>query len=377
MLGAGADFGHTAQMLAEPVRICHITKTRLPKPFLQGFGLVAHPETGASWWLPAAFARQPKDRADESSTKNKAPSSTPKERGDESSTEDEAPSSTLKEQADESSTEDEAHSSTPEERADVSATKDEATSNTAPTQTHGFLDTIITLFTRKDDAIPSPKDDPTPSTAAPEPLPTEPTQTEEQPTPPKEQDPFLDEEDEEDNQDDETPQPGRFFAPARALSRHDLLREFTIPHRRYTVGNHRFAALNAIGSKAERAVWRKDMHDVLREHLRAGIVDDLAAAAQQQQDEEGETDMRSLVAVGGPEDAAKLQNKACFLRTGDEDGARAPFEYLEVPGVPGTARPVYCLPWLLGEEQLARLCAAAPQFGEVGGVVGFEGEEAF
>ncbi|KAH9909926.1 hypothetical protein F4778DRAFT_25105 [Xylariomycetidae sp. FL2044] len=40
-----------AKALATPVRICALTRTRLPKFFLQDFNLVAHPETGEPWWI--------------------------------------------------------------------------------------------------------------------------------------------------------------------------------------------------------------------------------------------------------------------------------------------------------------------------------------
>ncbi len=44
-----------AKALATPVRMCALTKTRLPSFFLQDFNLVAHPETDAPWLIPSSL----------------------------------------------------------------------------------------------------------------------------------------------------------------------------------------------------------------------------------------------------------------------------------------------------------------------------------
>ncbi|KAI2607926.1 hypothetical protein GGR54DRAFT_398246 [Hypoxylon sp. NC1633] len=41
-----------AKALATPLRMCALTRTRQPSFFLQDFNLVAHPETGAPWFVP-------------------------------------------------------------------------------------------------------------------------------------------------------------------------------------------------------------------------------------------------------------------------------------------------------------------------------------
>ncbi|KAI0835850.1 hypothetical protein F5Y06DRAFT_275563 [Hypoxylon sp. FL0890] len=41
-----------AQALATPVRMCAMTRTRLPSFFLQDFNVVSHPETGKAWLIP-------------------------------------------------------------------------------------------------------------------------------------------------------------------------------------------------------------------------------------------------------------------------------------------------------------------------------------
>ncbi|KAF3771190.1 hypothetical protein M406DRAFT_220820, partial [Cryphonectria parasitica EP155] len=52
-----------AQLLAQPVRTCHITRTRLPKPFLQDFGLVKSQEADELWWIPAEFNQEAEEDA--------------------------------------------------------------------------------------------------------------------------------------------------------------------------------------------------------------------------------------------------------------------------------------------------------------------------
>lgn len=47
-------------MLATPVRSCYVTRTRLPRAFLQSFGLVRHPETADVWWVPEAITQSEK-----------------------------------------------------------------------------------------------------------------------------------------------------------------------------------------------------------------------------------------------------------------------------------------------------------------------------
>lgn len=48
----------TAQMLASPVRNCAMTRTRLPRDFLQEFRPVLEPTTQQPWWMPAEMARE-------------------------------------------------------------------------------------------------------------------------------------------------------------------------------------------------------------------------------------------------------------------------------------------------------------------------------
>lgn len=40
-----------AKMLAEPPRMCHLTRVRLPRPFLTSFGLVQKPRSDEVWWV--------------------------------------------------------------------------------------------------------------------------------------------------------------------------------------------------------------------------------------------------------------------------------------------------------------------------------------
>ncbi|KAI0904851.1 hypothetical protein F4823DRAFT_628298 [Ustulina deusta] len=52
-----------AYALATPIRQCTASHIRLPSSFLQGFGLIAHPETRQPWWVPRSLAL---DRSSES-----------------------------------------------------------------------------------------------------------------------------------------------------------------------------------------------------------------------------------------------------------------------------------------------------------------------
>ena len=47
-----------AQALATPMRLCQLTKFRLPNYFLQDFQLMAHPETREPWWVPSSLRKK-------------------------------------------------------------------------------------------------------------------------------------------------------------------------------------------------------------------------------------------------------------------------------------------------------------------------------
>ena len=47
-----------AQALATPIRRCQLTHSALPSFFLQGFNLMAHPETGDPWYLPRSLTNK-------------------------------------------------------------------------------------------------------------------------------------------------------------------------------------------------------------------------------------------------------------------------------------------------------------------------------
>ncbi|KAK6951572.1 hypothetical protein Daesc_006094 [Daldinia eschscholtzii] len=53
-----------AKALGSKLRMCSLTRTRLPRALLQGFTLVAHPETGAPWFVPQSEMSD-EDPADE------------------------------------------------------------------------------------------------------------------------------------------------------------------------------------------------------------------------------------------------------------------------------------------------------------------------
>lgn len=262
------NFGRTAQLLAEPVRQCHVTRTRLPKPFLQSFGLVTHPETNGLWWIPAGLEKVSKTPAEIS---------------------DKAEAQTVNE--------------------DEAVSSSEPKSTESDSQSQGGVTT------------PAPRLDSAAEGAAP------------------------------------TKQNSAFRAPAHVLARQDLLMEFLEKSSKYGDGQFKFTALKSIGEKAGKATWRKDMHAVVREHLRRGIVDELINVSQTC--ETGERNY--LIKVETPQESLKYQNRNCLLRL---NGNYTPFDYMEVPDVPGSARPVYHLPELLGQEQFERLKQAAPVFAD-------------
>lgn len=262
------NFGRTAQLLAEPVRQCHITRIRLPKPFLQSFGLVTHPETNELWWIPAGFENVSKTSAAETSNQAEVQTANQDEAG--SSSERKSPESDSQSQ----------RVTAPVSRLDSAAER------TSPAK-----------------------------------------------------------------------QNGAFRAPANVLARQDLLMEFLEKNSKYGNGQFKFNAVKSIGDKAGRATWRKDMCAVVREHLRRGVVDELIEVSQSC--ETGERNY--LVKVQTPQDSLKYQNRNCLLRL---TGKYTPFDYMEVPDVQGSARPVYHLPELLGQEQFGRLKQAAPLFAD-------------
>lgn len=262
------NFGRTAQLLAEPVRQCHVTRTRLPKPFLQSFGLVTHPETNDLWWIPAGLEKVSKTSAADTSDKAEA----------------------------------------------QTVSEDEAVSSSEPK---------LTISDSQKQGVTAPAS--RVNSAAERIAPAE--------------------------------QNRAFRAPAHVLARQDLLMEFLEKNSKYGDGQFKFTAVKSIGEKAGKATWRKDMHAVVREHLRRGIVDELINVSQT-----CETGERTyLIKVQTPQDSLKYQNRNCLLRL---SGNYTPFDYMEVPDVPGSARPVYHLPELLGQEQFERLKQAAPVFAD-------------
>ncbi|OTB02602.1 hypothetical protein M426DRAFT_322523 [Hypoxylon sp. CI-4A] len=57
-----------AKALATPVRMCSVTRARLPSFFLQDFNVVAHPETNKPWLIPHSIIPEEHPTAEESDT---------------------------------------------------------------------------------------------------------------------------------------------------------------------------------------------------------------------------------------------------------------------------------------------------------------------
>lgn len=273
---------------------------------MQGFGLVTHPETKELWWVPAGIEQQPRGA------------------GKETPSEDQAQTETSHEEvakAIETPSEDQVKSEKSHDEA-AEARKTPLEDESRTTKSHDeFAEAAIAAAQQI-----------TEDTA------------------------FFDQ-DSGGPHDEEPAEPhGEYWAPAHVLARQDLLLEFNTKNRKHSGAHFRFAALPSVGSKAARAIWRKDMNDVLREHMRRGVVDELVYASQVLGEGQGRV---TLIKLDKVEDSLKYQNRVCFLLL---SGEHRPFDYLEVPGVPGSARAAYHLPELLGAEQLQRLETEAPRF---------------
>lgn len=154
-----------------------------------------------------------------------------------------------------------------------------------------------------------------------------------------------------------TQKKGAFWAPAHVLARQDLLMEFLDNKSKHSGGHFRFASIQSLRKLVGKATWRKDMHEVLCERMRCGIVDELIEVSQMC--ENGERNY--LIKIKTPGDSLRYQNNNCFLSL---TGKYKPFDYLGVPEVPGSDRPVYHLPELLGTEQMQRLKSTAQLFAD-------------
>lgn len=268
---------------------------------MQSFGLVKHPETQDMWWIPADFA----------STEDTSVSETPDK--SESSADDGhlAPSDSVpvKEPQEHA-----ANQSPPE--LDQGSTK----SGSQPS-----LDQAISgpqISTSKGDEATIEK------SAAPVP-------PQQSPAPAKK---------------------GKFYAPVNILARQDLMLEFFDKKSKFTAGYMRFAANPNIGKLSKNAIWRQDMHEVIRDQARRQIADELVYLWQLCE----KKDRDYLKAISDLGEFQSDWNRFCCLFLGE--GALEPFEALHVPNTAAKTVPGYDLPTLLGSEVLEKLRSEATIF---------------
>lgn len=190
-------------MLAEPVRMCQVTRVRLPRSFLQSFGLAQKKKSDEKWWIPDEFNSK-------GQVKRK-----------------------LLEQP-------------KEDDGDVAGRM---------RRNKGYLDAMTKVAATR----PSSDKDILDYTL-------DLAETEH----PKDEDAYK----------DVVPTPNStrdsFRAPVYVLARQDLLASFLDTKSKYSAGYMRFAGHPGIGSLANGAVWRRDMHLAIPEKLRWKVAAHLA-----------------------------------------------------------------------------------------------------
>lgn len=244
-----------AQLLAGPVRICHVTRTRLPNAFLQGFGLVRHPESAEVWWIPGDFQPTSEEAVLETSEEAESPDTYDATRstgGDTISGEPAPPAEPA-----------------PSTEAIADATP--AVSNSGP---------IVSA-----DEAAADGDDangPVPSSRVQEVVSVE--------------------------------RNGKFSAPGHTLARQDLLQAFFDKKSKYNAIHMRVGLHPNIANLAGAANWREDMHEVIRDQFRRQIVDELIYLSRR-----CETDGPPyFVKLDTTNPQKTYQKRSCILSFGDE-----------------------------------------------------------
>lgn len=114
-------------------------------------------------------------------------------------------------------------------------------------------------------------------------------------------------------------------------------------------------------NSARKAVFRTDMSDLLLKMLRKTAVDALIIRT----DRTAPPMEKFVQPVSSWEEAGKVKRRGCVLWLRKQSETKTgPAEYatIDVPGVSyGGKMAVHNLNWLLGEEEIARLRAGAPQ----------------
>lgn len=236
------------------MRYCHITRVRLPNPFLQNFGLVKHPETNQVWWIPADFEHAPSEPAPEAPGENEPSAADAQLDATES-----RPAYGLQERAASQSVV--GATDVPSSSPDAAL---EATSASEPAVIEGDAVAADSVVTRQ-----------------------------EPPT--------------------KTRGSGKFFAPVHMVARQDLMLEFFDKKSRFVSGFMRFASNPTIGKLCKGATWRQDMHEVIRDQMRRQIADELVYLWRLCE----EKGRDYLIKVDGLEDFKSNWNRFCCLFLGE------------------------------------------------------------
>lgn len=243
----------TAQALATPIRLCPITRTELPRYFLQDFEMVKHPEDGSPWWAPGT-----------------------------------ASSESLKD-----------HRKAPK---DGNETPDPRIAAGQPQHT----------------AVRGLPSSPTSNTR---------------------------------------PQRGPLIS--YALSRKSIIDSMGREGRGGAAMLLKTRTGMALAAKNRRAVWRKDMGDLLLEMMRRQVVDALKSWA----DIEAEEDNRILQPCKNWDDVKDAKPRGCVLWFPDQADAAKQFATFDIDGAKyGSKVMVHNLRWLLGESESQRLRDASRLF---------------
>lgn len=149
------------------------------------------------------------------------------------------------------------------------------------------------------------------------------------------------------------------------IARQDLMLEFLDKKSRFSSGYMRFAANPKLGKFCKAAIWRQDMHEVVRDQLRRQIASELVYLWGLCEEKEKGRDY--LIKAKNLREFGKDWNRFCCLYP--EEGRREPFEIVEVPGTAAIAVPGYDLPTLLGPDILASLKSEASVFQDTSLVV--------
>lgn len=297
-------------MLAEPVRMCQLTRARLPRTFLQSFGLAKTSGTNDNWWIPGQFAVGKKDRPRLQHKSFAKP--------DDNTEEDKA--TRLRQIEAKLGAMVSGHvkdrlflrENMPQGVEKLCGEVEHPSEGIAP----GSIEALLQKPSRKD----------------------------------------------------------RFWTPVHVLSRQDLLASFHDRSSKYSGGHMRFAGHPSIGSLAHTAVWRKDMHFAILEKMRFEILSRLAFLAIKDETDTLCLYSRPIPPGQEilPPKQSKQPNHDCWgllyvgngAAVGNDDGIQ------HLPTQPSRDTPTlapphtlkYHLPRLLGAEFMEILAEKAPSF---------------